>query len=597
MSGIAALYGTPAYLVGPDKKTIFFNFGQVSNPFFVIAVNTDTKKTVRINPPMPDGSKAKWSLCRGFIWHPGVKKIFFGSTYEAYVFELDPENIDKGIINLGKPVNTETYIWDTEIGDDGKIYFCTFPNCKLISYDPYKKTFVDHGRAHPTNQYLRFIAKNKAGNIVCGTGIEESDVSVFDIKTSTFKSITPKDIKKPGFASVQHNIDKDVIVTIAGKTYKVSDTYDFVEGKWSGGVLDEYHPTMLNDGRKVIGATIDGKYTIFNPSTKEKENLTFDYSGDGVMVWELTEGPDKKLYGSTALPLSMFKYEEEKKEFVFLGYNSAAAQVYSFANYENKIFTASYGNGIISVYDPSKPWKDGNKPDNNPYNFLNLGPSFMRPRTMYVVNDKLYVFGVTDYGNDTSGIAEIDPKTFNLTKKFDKAITNQGINCAVYDPLTKLHICGSTTHIGNRKPLENNSKLFAFDVEKGTTVWEIQPSSNPAVVHIESMILISPGKVLAVYRNREKGLQLCVVNTEKHVFETNNVLVPIKDIVWRLTCSEDGRIFGVTIKEVFEIDNKDYKTTILYSTKTAGLKVSGPVVKDGYIYFSRGEKVYRLKYK
>ncbi|MFA5857841.1 MAG: hypothetical protein WC955_02125 [Elusimicrobiota bacterium] len=594
---IAALYGSPSYIVGPDGKTIYFNFGQISNPFFVIAVNTDTMKTIRYNPPMPEGSKDKWSLCRGFIWHPGVKKMFFGSTYEAYFFEFDPAKPELGIVNLGKPVETEQYVWEAEIGDDGKIYFCTFPKCKLISYDPYTKKFNDCGRAHSTNTYLRTLAKMRDGNILCGTGIEEADVVVYDVKRATFTSILPSELKgKSGFSSITADADGNTYASIGKTWYQVTDEYKMVEAKNVKPFNSQvYHPITLSDGRIVAGAGIEGDYTLKNPTTGVTEKFRFNYSGDGVTIMEITEGPDKKVYGSTALPLAMFRYDDGIKEkgVEYLGINNAAAQVYSFANYKDKMFTASYGNGVISLYDPAKPWNPGAKPENNPYNFVTLGNCYMRPRTMYLVDGKIYVFGITDYGNTTSGIAEIDPELCKVTRRYDAAVMNYGLSCAVYDPATKLHICGTTTHIGNRKPLEENASLLAFDIDKGTITWEVKLDTSN-VYGIDGIALAEPGRIVLMYQ-ANKIRKLAVVDTRTREVVHRNDAHSLSGGVWRLVNTADGRILGATSGNIFEVDTKDYSVKILHNTVDPKVKVSGPVSCGGYIYYGSGEKVYRFK--
>ncbi len=595
IAGFFSPYGPNwCYVVGPDNKTVYVCFGQEGNPCFIIAVSTDGK-TVKYTPPK-EIDPVKISIPWAFIYHPDVQKMYMGTTNGGYILCFDPKDAEKQIQSLGQPIKTETYIWSAIIGNDGTIYFATYPNCKLLSLNPYTNEFIDLGRAHSVNKYLRTLAVHKTGNIYIGTGIDENDVIVYDIKSKTFNSILPPELKSSGFSIVMNNEDGDVIAKINGKMFLVDDDGKLVEGKYKSGKYTKFYPTTLEDGRKVTAVGLDGTLSIIDTSTTPAkiERKKFDYSGDGIKIFAIEKGPDGNIYGSTILPLAFFCYNIKSDIMKQLGIISGG-EIYSFTNYKTKLFFAVYPNGKIFSYYPDKPWSLGSKPENNPRQITTLGSSFVRPKTMFNWNDKIVVAGIPDYGAVNSGVAVIDPETESVISKYDNVISSQSINCMIYDSNTKLCYGGTKTGIGSRTPLVKTSTLFAYDIINNKIVWQTEVSTNP-VVTISSLILNKDNKIVGLYRcSGIAGLLMFVYDINKNMFVFNDKKTKIKYDVGTMKYSEkNDKIYATSGREIIEINDVTFDIKILKLFDHHAMS-TGFVLDNGYIYISDEAKLCRIK--
>lgn len=90
---------------------------------------------------------------------------------------------------MGRPSETETYLWQYCIGADNKIYGCTFPQAKLVSYNPASGAMEDLGRMDDEQMYSRSVATGPDGKIYVAIGYGKANLVVYDPKTREHKSI------------------------------------------------------------------------------------------------------------------------------------------------------------------------------------------------------------------------------------------------------------------------------------------------------------------------------------------------------------------------------------------------------------------------
>ena len=149
---------------GPNEGTerIYFNFRQDGGKLFLVAVDPETGAAEQFQSQAGSGA---W----GFIVGPD-NKIYLG-THEGpdandsgRILVFDPKNPDKQIQIVGRPSETETYLWMFTNGQDGKIYACTYPKAKLVSYDPKTNEMADLGVMDSTQMYTRSICTGPDGH-------------------------------------------------------------------------------------------------------------------------------------------------------------------------------------------------------------------------------------------------------------------------------------------------------------------------------------------------------------------------------------------------------------------------------------------------
>src|SRR5213075_1676204 len=70
----------------------------------------------------------------------------------------------------------------------------------------------------------------------------------------------------------------------------------------------ERPPLKLRDGREVV-AFGRGTFSVKDPKTCQVTERTFKYAGAGDHIFMVGVGPSNCVYGSTAMPLEVFRYD------------------------------------------------------------------------------------------------------------------------------------------------------------------------------------------------------------------------------------------------------------------------------------------------
>ena len=96
----------------------------------------------------------------------------------------------KTLVDCGRPSKTEEYIWQLVVGSDKQLYGCTYPNAKLVRYNPVTGKGEDLGRMSPTEEYNSFIAASADGFIYSGIGFK-IDIAAYQIASGQSRSILP----------------------------------------------------------------------------------------------------------------------------------------------------------------------------------------------------------------------------------------------------------------------------------------------------------------------------------------------------------------------------------------------------------------------
>lgn len=288
-----------ATAVGPDpsgqKDLLYFDFAQTGATLFLVVVDPDTGAARQYKSPVGPGA---WALIRG-----PDNTMYLGTWESGYILRFDPRLADQGIEVIGKPSSTETYIWQYALGQDGKLYGCTYGQAKLISYDPKTGQMQDLGRMDDSQMYTRSIACGPTGKIYTGIGYGRANVVVYDPKTGAHRSILPDKYRQETAASVHQGADGNVYAHCGAQPFRADDEtlvpIDAAQVVAPKGLV-------LRDGRTVTvdGTTAStGTFTLTDPNTGQKTTRTFPYQGDGSLLFVLGLGPQNKIYGSTAMPL------------------------------------------------------------------------------------------------------------------------------------------------------------------------------------------------------------------------------------------------------------------------------------------------------
>lgn len=568
--------GLMGCIVGPNGKggeALYFNFNQLTGLLFLVQVDPETGQARQFNAPQGPGA---WA----FIVGPDGK-IYLGTWSGALILRFDPKQPDKGIEVVGKPSASEDYLWQFDIGKDGKLYACTYPNAKLVRYDPVTGQMDDLGRRHPTEMYARSLAVGPTGKVYVGVGTEKGDLVMFDPVTGQHRSILPEGLKgAKGWSTVgvSRRADGQVYAEFGPNLMRMED-----ERVTLVQTAPEKPPLKLRDGREV-SAFGRGKFALKNPRTGELVERTFKYQGAGDMLFVLGMGPAGCVYGSTAMPLEVFRFDPLSARSEHLG-EMPGGEVYSMLENDQKLYLCYYGGAIMNLYDPAKKfWKFGTSADCNPISFGGVGEGHLRPRAMIRgPGEMIYIGSEPPYGQLGGALGVWDPRQNKTIENYPHLVTNQSIVSLAYEPRSGLIFGGSGNYGGGgTRPSEMEALFFAFDSKKKQKVFEaaLVPGATKyqATCSAEGKVFTATGDRLIMFDPQSMK-----------VLQTTTL--PGSQVDISLGWHRSGRLYGLTTKAVYAVDLPSGKVT--HSAAAPAPISCGFALADDAVYFGSAAQLWR----
>jgi len=570
--------GLMGCIIGPNGRggdALYFNFNQTGGKLFLVQVDPETGQARQFNAP--DGPGA-WA----FIAGPD-QRIYLGTWDGGLILRFDPQQPEKGIQVVGKPSASESYLWQFDTGKDGKLYACTFPGAKLVSFDPKSGGMEDLGRMHPTEMYARSLAVGQNGKIYVGIGTAQGDLVVFDPATRQHHSLLPPGLQgTKGWTAVNvsRRSDGNVYAAFGTNLMRLDD-----EQPTRVATQPEPPPLKLRDGR-VITTPDRGRFTVHDPRTGHTVERTFEYAANGDSIFVVGVGPSNCVYGSTVMPLEIFRYDPAANRSEHLG-DMPGGEVYSMLERQGKLYLCYYGGAIMNLYDPAKPfWKFGRAAGCNPVTFGGVGDGHLRPRAMiYGPDGLIYVGSEPPYGQLGGALGVWDPKQNRTIENYRHVVTNQSIVSLAWEPKSGLIFGGSGNYGGGgTRPAEKEAKFFAFDPQQKRKVFEaaLAPGAGhyPATFAANGKVFTTVGDKLFVF----DPVSLKVVQT---------VQLPGPQVEISLGRLPDGRLIGLTSKGVYTFDAG---RGALDLTAAAPVPVGcGFALVDNAVYFGSGAALWRYR--
>ncbi|MBI3735744.1 hypothetical protein HY256_04435 [Candidatus Sumerlaeota bacterium] len=569
--------GLMGCIVGPNGRggdALYFNFNQMSGNLFLVQVDPDTGEAHQFNAPEGPGA---WALIAG-----PDEKIYLGTWSGALILRFDPKQPDRGIEVVGKPSPTEDYIWQYAIGKDGWIYGCTYPNAKLVRFDPKSGKMEDLGKMHETEMYARSVAVGPTGKVYTGIGTVVGDLVVYDPATGSHKSILPPGLrgdKNWTSVGVSRRSDGNVYAEFGSNLMRMDDETATIVQTGPG------RETMkLSDGREVT-AFARGSFSIKDPKTGAITEKKFKYEGAGDLIFMVGAGPNGDVYGSTAMPLEIFRFDPRAMKSEHLG-AMPGGEVYSMIPREGKLYLCYYGGAIMNLYDPAKPWNWGSAPESNPFSFGGVGDGHLRPRAMiYGPDGMIYVGSEPPYGQLGGALGVWDPAQNKTIENYRNIVQNQSIESLAWEPKSGLIFGGSgTVGGGGTRPSEKEAFFFAFDPKKKEKVFEA--ALRPGAQSYEAAFALG-GKVYVCAGDKLFIFDPAAMKIEKTI-ELPGGQVPIS-----LGADSRGQIAGLTYTSIYILDPAKGEIT---QTLPSPVRIKcGFALVDDYVYFGSDTQLWRRK--
>lgn len=568
--------GLMGCIVGPDGKggqALYFNFNQISGLLFLVQVDPDTGQARQFNAPQGPGA---WAMIAG-----PDDKIYLGTWDGALILRFDPMQPDKGLEVVGKPSPTEDYLWQFDLGQQGEIYACTYPNAKLVRFDAKTGEMADLGRMHPTEMYARSLTVGPNGKVYVGIGTEKGDLVVFDPATGQHHSILPPGLQgAKGWSTVgvSRRADGQVYAEFGPNLMRMDDeTATLVDH------APERPPLKLRDGREV-SAFGRGTFSLKDPKSGQVVEHTFKYAGAGDFIFMVGVGPSNCVYGSTAMPLEVFRFDPRSLQSEHLG-AMPGGEVYSVLEHDQKLYLCYYGGAIMNLYDPAKPfWKFGSTPDSNPISFGGIGDGHLRPRAMIRgPGGRIYIGSEPPHGELGGALGVWDPTLNRTVENYRHLITNQSIASLAWDPQSGLIFGGSGNYGGGgTKPVEQEARFFAFDPKTKQKVFEAAlvagAQKYPATCVSHGLVFTTMGDKLLVFDPQSMTVK-------------RTIALPGPQLDISLGEAPGGHLAGLTSKGVYLVDPEKAQVV-----QTAGAPVPvncGFALVDNCVYFGSKAQLWR----
>ncbi|MBI4602304.1 MAG: PQQ-like beta-propeller repeat protein [Planctomycetes bacterium] len=572
--------GLMGCIVGPDGRggeALYFNFNQSGAPLFMVQVDPDTGEACQFTAPQGPGA---WAFTLG-----PDGRIYLGTWDGALILRFDPREPGKGIEVLGKPSATESYIWQYAVGTDGKPYGCTYPGAKLVRFDPATGGMEDLGRMSESEMYARSVAAGADGKVYVGIGTQRADVVAYDPATGRRRSLLAEALREkasPGTAQVMRGADGRVYAHAGGGI-----GWMLIDGEALAPVEapPEAPPLRLRDGRAVT-AHGRGTFTLKDPATGKTVERTFRYEGAGDPIFVLGLGPEGCVYGSTAMPLEVFRHDPRSGRSEHLG-GMPGGEVYSFLEREGKLYMCYYGGSVMNLYDPAKPyWRWGSAADSNPISFGGVGDGHLRPRAMVHGPDGMVLVGSEPpYGQLGGAMAVWDPRSNVTIENYRHLVRDQSIVSLAYEPRSGLVFGGSGNYGGGgTRPAAKEAVFFAFDPRRKQKVLEatLVPGAvkYPATCAAAGMVFTTAGDKLFAFDPEAMKV-------------TATADLPGTQVDVSLGLHENGKLYGLTSSAVYSVDPASAKVSI---EARAPRRVScGFALTRDAVYFGSGVELWRWR--
>ncbi|WP_211588517.1 PQQ-binding-like beta-propeller repeat protein [Allorhizocola rhizosphaerae] len=615
---------------GPGGRTVLWSASSGA-PAHLNAVDPATGEAIaRLDLPGAGGSWAVDSAPDG--------SVYVGTYGGSKLFRWTAAT---GVVDLGKPIASETFVWDVATDEQSIVYGGTSPNGKLFSYNPGTGQYRDYGQLSPGHQYVRSLAVYQ-GKIYAGTNPPAKMFEV-DIATGAKRQL-PDPPGRDVTADWVYDVDivGDHLYVRYGTAFpNPLFVYDLVTGQWidridnvhglevppadeqgrvyliRSGELIRYDPgdgsetgtgmpfigRVANSrgigwaelglpdypGRSIVGLLWRGMMFRYNPTTGARSFVPTTIAGEPIDITALAEGPDGRVYAGGFLNGGFAAVHPDTgrtEEF------HTFSQSEDMLGHGGRLYIGAYPDARVYSYDPTKPWNSSEYspspepvPDQNPLRLFDLKPELqIRPRALVGAGNLLAVGTMPDLGHLGGVLAIWDTTTGALISKTRHVVTDQSIVSLAYRDGV---IYGGTSIYSGQSatlPTQPEAKVFAWSVAEGRKLWEMVPA--PGKPTIPALTFDGQGRLWGI-----AGGEVFAVDTASRQVTVRHTYSGSTSGSGQLAYNAvDEMLYGVlTGNEVFRLDLASGQKHVLRSGAATHLAVHS----NGDVYFSSGSQLFR----
>lgn len=464
------------------------------------------------------------------------RTVYAGSFYNGHLYRYHPATGE--VDDLGQPVPGETYLFGFSVAPDGTVYGGTYPNAHAFAYHP-DAGVTDYGALDTTLQYVRSTAYDPDRHALY-VGLQTTSViKRIDLATREVRDVTPAGLPGTGVIDLDYaggrvfaNAGNTLVVLDAATNQRI-DVVDAATGQVTtnypllargvsperqGGVYftttnlyvarydlaTDTVSTTMPDGksfRSTRGATIGYGWGDEN-GHDVLYSLAGNYSGGGLR-YDINSGTS----GSLQFP---FEYVPSPLQHVatrvgdplvylnaFLNgqlgvYDPATGattqpvrtgQVEGWAWSPEGLYSGTYPNGALNLWDPAKPPAAGS----NPKELLSLKADYhqIRPVAVVTTDDTVFLGTAPDYGLHGGALVIYDKAAATFAVHRNVVPDHTVASLAVVESDHGSTVYGGSSIYGGTgtDPVTGEAKLFRWDVATGTRTAEYTPVPGAASIN------------------------------------------------------------------------------------------------------------------
>lgn len=558
--------------------------GQQAENLFVLQIDPRTGKFAQHTAPAPDTESAS----AAFMARDG--RLYLGGSNSGHLLRFDPklgEIEDLGQINPG-----DTFPCRIDEAPDGQLFIGCYGTASLTRYDPKSGRFTRYGRLDEVDMYCYPLVA--PDGIVAGLiRMTRPHIVLLDPKTGERKTVGPTvSTQEPGaHLNLIRGTDGELYITSSAGSFRI----ERMEAKPVAQVPPEEPARTLSDGATFEFADAAAQQfrelVVIGPSGERRQfHLAWEGAGTGIFLVHL--GPDGRIYGSSILPLHLFRYDADTGELKDLGQCSVAnGEAYSMANLDGQMYICSYGSAYLSVYDPSKPYHFGPEPTDNPRDLGTMdGGISLRPRTMLAGPlGRVWTGSYPAYGTWGGPLACYDPKT-GEKRSYRHILPDQSVCALAWAESLGLIVGGASIQGGTgTQPKATEAALFLWDPVKERRVWRQAP--RPGATAITSLLAGPDGMIYGIALGRDFR-ELFAFDPKARQFVRSLPVPEGRALECSLQSGPDGRIYGVTSDVVYRLEPGADEVEIL-ARVPGEIDIPGPLVGKT-LYFAKGHRLRAL---
>ncbi|MFH1921100.1 MAG: hypothetical protein ABIP48_14625 [Planctomycetota bacterium] len=565
------------------EPRIYATMGQQADNLFVLEIDPATGDCRQFTSKVPGSNypTATWMSPSG--------RLYVGAAYAGHLLCFDPQK--ESLEDLGA-INPGAASFPCRIDEDaeGRIWIGSYGSADLTRYDPASGEFTRYGRMDDVDMY-NYPLVNVDGTVACLIRMTRPHVVVLDPNSGAKQTVGPITTKGKESIDLRKAADGKLYITSSLGNFRIDGAeavpVDAVPAAAPEAKLPGIASYAFADASEQVYRTLE-----IRPTEGEVRRFELDYEAAGTDIFCLHAGPDGCVYGSSILPLHLFRYNPADEELVDLGQCSdASGEAYSMASLDGKIYISAYGSAHLSVYDPAKPYRFGHEPDANPRGLGRIDDISCRPRsTLAGPLGRVWLASIPDYGRWGGPLSSYDPATGE--KKAYYRIFGDG-SCYTLAHLEREGLIAVGTSISGGSGTQakvDQAVLFLWDYKAEEKAWE--GTMDRPISAFNALVVGSDGRLYGTVHGG-KTPEIFVFDPQSREFTDRLALPDGAPLDLGLQNGPDGKVYGFTSHTIYRLDPASPAVEEVVRQNGA-FGIAGPILGDD-VYFATDHRLRAVK--